>query len=474
MLQTTVASRLSEPLPEIELKTSDIGRDEIAQLIKGEEIKAALQVLITPLLNPLVEALINPLADAFADRILARLGNPVVATPTVASTPTVQTTVAPTVEVATEVTTAAPASTPRTTRKKRTLTPEAKARISASQKKRWENRDRHLTEEAKRKISDSQRKRWAVKNGTPLATPCEADTSTEADCQPQHNNLADVENATVAVAPAEAVLAVREGYKGDTFYIASDGHFIGEDGFVVPKDFDEFLNRYPKYIEGWVRRRLHGQGVEEDIEDWVQDLIIHMKYLPPKSKHRTLGKSDVIETFDPFAQYGASERRWRNYVNYCLANKYNTIHGKKAKNPVCRAGNMSLVAETNPEMHGEVTDEYIYSNSTYLADATDREEKKQKNKLLAHRFIEYVQTNEPDLFPVLEAVYVTGSSTDTIKEYCQTCKRVATTKEVELGEHKDHEVGMSPKDFNRARNRLKQLAASFVKQRGRKRSVKSS
>lgn len=446
MLQTTVAGNgLSESMPEIELKASDIGRDEIVELIKSEEVGTALQVILIHF------------ADIIANRVLARLGSAPLPTPTQAQPQTVL----PPATKSTEV----PAPETPATRKKRQCSPEVKARISESQKKRWETRPRKLDDAAKAKISESQKKRWAVKNGNPVSTPRETDTPTEADSQGQHNNPVDVVETKVVSVPSEAVLATRDGYKGDPFYISFDGHYIGEDGFVVPKDFDEFLERYPKYIGTWVRRRLNGQGIEEDIEDWCQDLIIHMKYLPPKSKHRALGKLDVIETFDPFAQYGASERRWRNYVNYCLANKYNTIHGKRTKNPVCRAGNLSLVSETSPDMHGEVTDEYVHSNSTILSNATDREDKKAENTYFTHKFVAYVQAQDPEVFPVLEAIYVAGSSTDTIKEFCQTCKKLATTKELELGEHEGHEVGMSPKEFNRARNRLKQLAGMFLKHR---------
>jgi len=110
-------------------------------------------------------------------------------------------------------------------------------------------------------------------------------------------------------------------------------------------------------------------------------------------------------------------------------------------------------------------DTHVHSNSTILSNATDREDKKAENTYFTHKFVAYVQAQDPEVFPVLEAIYVAGSSTDTIKEFCQTCKKLATTKELELGEHEGHEVGMSPKEFNRARNRLKQLAGMFLKHR---------
>jgi hypothetical protein len=442
MHQTTFESvELSESMPEIKLtvpvtKVSDIGVDELVKVIKNEEVGAALQVLM------------SYLADAVATRIMERMGQ----VSTLSARP--QATVIPIQRVtATEV---AP-------RKRKQLSEEARKRISESQKKRWENRPRTLSDEAKAKISASQKSRWAIRNGGEhvSASPSEASTSTEADRQSPHNN--PVDEAVTAVEIPEATLAVADGYKGDQFYIAADGHFIGDDGFVVPQDFTEFTQRFPKYIDSWVRRRLGGQGIEEDIEDWRQELIIHLKYLPPTSKHRGLGKEDVVQTFNPFAQYGASERRWRHYINNCLANKFNTIHGKKIKNPVCRPGNLTVASMTSPDHTGEVSDEYVYSKSEYLSNATDREEKNKNDMSFAKRFFDYVQVVEPEVFPILEAVYIAGSSTDTVKEFCKTCSRLATTKERAEGLHTDHEIGLSQKEFNRARNRLKALGVAFLK-----------
>src|SRR5208337_1709599 len=108
------------------------------------------------------------------------------------------------------------------------------------------------------------------------------------------------------------------------------GHFIGDDGFRVPKDFAELYARFPNYIRNWVKKRLGRYTVDDDVQDWTQDLILHMKYLPANSKHRQPGANgrpngcqDVVETFNPYSQYGASERRWRYYINYCLGNKFN-------------------------------------------------------------------------------------------------------------------------------------------------------
>lgn len=227
------------------------------------------------------------------------------------------------------------------------------------------------------------------------------------------------------------------------------GHYIGDDGFRVPKDFIEFYERYPNYIRNWVKKRLSRFTVDEDVEDWTQDLIIHMKYLPQTSKHRKPGANDrkdgctdVIETFNPIQQYGASERRFRSYINFCLANKFNTVYSKRNKNPICRQGNVSIVTSVDPSHeNGEydvVDDAYCHVHSDYLSNATARSMKQYENYLLANEFRRYVETKEPDLVPVIDAIQQTTSQ----GEASRTLKISETV-------------------FTRYRTRLKELAMCF-------------
>ena len=165
------------------------------------------------------------------------------------------------------------------------------------------------------------------------------------------------ETAVATPEPAVEEPEDHSNYTGDSFTKNPDGHFVGDDGFVVPRDFDEFYERYPKYVLNWVKKRLNRFAIDDDVEDWTQDLLIHMKFLPQGSKHRQVGAngrvngcSDVIETFNPYQQYGASERRFRNYINFCLANKFNTVQSKRQKNPVCRpaTSRSGCRPQTNP------------------------------------------------------------------------------------------------------------------------------
>lgn len=236
-------------------------------------------------------------------------------------------------------------------------------------------------------------------------------------------------------------------YTGDKFKVdATTGHFIGDDGFRVPHNFEEFWERYPNYITNWVKKRLHKHVVDEDVEDWDMDLYTFLKYLPEKSKHRLPGANgreagctDVIETFNPVLQYGASEKRFRNYINNCLANRFNTIVSKRSKNPVCRPGNYSFSAQMDPDNYEVVDDEYVHSKSESLSHSSNKIRVQLDQRLFIREYVDFVEEHDASMIPVLHAIAETG----TFGEAQRT-------------------LGLSEPDFNRARNRLKTLRDSFL------------
>ena len=79
-----------------------------------------------------------------------------------------------------------------------------------------------------------------------------------------------------------------------------------------------------------------------DMEDWTQDLLIHLLHLPPTSKHREAGKKDIVQTFDPHKHYGANQARFQSYVNLCLTNKFRSLHSKRMKDALSQPGSVSL------------------------------------------------------------------------------------------------------------------------------------
>jgi hypothetical protein len=224
---------------------------------------------------------------------------------------------------------------------------------------------------------------------------------------------------------------------------------------VVPDNFDEFYSRYPKYVINWAKKRLNSFVVTEDVEDWAQDLIIHMKYLPKDSKHRLPGANgrengceDVIQTFNPYQQYGASERRFRHYVNFCLANKFNTVYKKRDRNPLFRQSNLvldnTIDARDSSMRSGIVNDEFCHLNSERLMLAVEDEEKHQADALQVAEFTEFVKVEDPTMIPVMEAIGSTATQT-------QAAALLAKLRGEEVSES----------EFNRLRNRLKLLGDCF-------------
>jgi hypothetical protein len=121
------------------------------------------------------------------------------------------------------------------------------------------------------------------------------------------------------------------------FSVAGDGHYVGDDGFVVPRNFDEFYERYPKYVLNWVRRRINHFQVDDVVEDWAQDLLVYLKFSPVRSFTR--GETDkacrdVIAAFDPDEQGGASELSFRKYLNAVLADLFIAVAAKRPGNDV--------------------------------------------------------------------------------------------------------------------------------------------
>jgi hypothetical protein len=152
--------------------------------------------------------------------------------------------------------------------------------------------------------------------------------------------------------------------KRDPFSVR-DGRFVGDDGFVVPKNFDEFHERFPEYVRKWVRRHAGMSASKEDAEDWTQDLLIHLRYLPLNSKHRDAGKEDVIQTFDPVKHFGANQARFQNYINLCLTNKFRSLHSKRMQDALSQPGNMSLDTQREWNDARTVDDEFCHSHSVH-------------------------------------------------------------------------------------------------------------
>jgi hypothetical protein len=247
------------------------------------------------------------------------------------------------------------------------------------------------------------------------------------------SNTATIEDQPITFAEFSV-----EKRHAEPFGIA-DGHYVGQDGFVVPKDFDEFHERFPQYVRNWVRKHSDRFAQPEDVEDWTQDLLIHLKCLPPNSKYREVGKEDIVQTFNPARHYGASQRRFQNYINLCLANKFRTMYAARMKNPLCRTGNLSLSVQRDAEIWDQVDDEYCHAHSDYLRKAAERLEKQGQDRQRVMEFTHFARREDSASLPAIGAIFATGSHGDTAEF-----------------------LGMTDAGFVRMRTRLRQLGGCFV------------
>jgi hypothetical protein len=196
--------------------------------------------------------------------------------------------------------------------------------------------------------------------------------------------------------------------KTDPFTIL-DGRYVGHDGFVVPKDFNEFHERFPEYVRNWIRRHVDRSTPIEDVEDWTQDLLIYLRCLPATSKHREAGKEDIVQTFDPQKHHGANAARFFNYINLCLGNKLSSLRSKQMKNPVCRAGTLSLTTHWEGEDDAQVGDEFCHAHSEHLRRRCRRQEEQRDARRALAEFTQFLEREDSSVLPAMEAIAPTAT-----------------------------------------------------------------
>ena len=226
-------------------------------------------------------------------------------------------------------------------------------------------------------------------------------------------------------------------YKPDPFTI-KDGRSVGSDGFVIPKDFAEFHERFPDYVRKWVKRHADKSTSKEDVEDWTQDLLIHLSCLSLTSKYREAGKKDIVQTFDPHKHHGANAARFFNYINLCLGNKFSTMRSRRMKDALCRPGNLSINVEKPDEELCSI-DELCHKHSAHLRAAAKATEKQFSDGVFLEEFLNFVRREDPKALPTIEALMTTGTRGEAA-----------------------YWLGIAELEFDRMHTRVRHLARCFV------------
>lgn len=245
--------------------------------------------------------------------------------------------------------------------------------------------------------------------------------------------------------------------QSETYSVSTDGHFVGADGFIVPKNFIEYYDRsytapdgkcLPMGVRRFVMKRLHKQQVDDQVFDMEQELLLHLSFLPPTSKHRKVGKTDIIQCFDPAKQHGASAKRFHNFIARCLNNRVNTLFTKSSKNPLSNRNNLSIIEGTQSEVRyydsgdKEITPERLqHHSSVAAAKADEMHGDTYTQKIFIAQFRSFVEKNAPEMVCMLDAI----SGTDSFKEAQAT-----------LG------LAAKPRHFRKQREKLNLLKECFL------------
>jgi hypothetical protein len=168
-----------------------------------------------------------------------------------------------------------------------------------------------------------------------------------------------------ALHESQAATPAKCGGKRHLYTVSEDGHFVGHDGFVVPRSFKESFERHPRYVHSRVRL-LWPKVSGAECEDREIELLIFLMSLPEKSKFRALGYNgfphgckDRIQTFSPDHAYGASKPRFLNYVKMILTNHFTSLSVMASSNPIQRRSTLSLYSL---DQNGTIIDEaYVYA-----------------------------------------------------------------------------------------------------------------
>jgi hypothetical protein len=137
-----------------------------------------------------------------------------------------------------------------------------------------------------------------------------------------------------------------------------------------------------------------------------------MKCLPPTSKYREAGKEDIVQTFDPSKHQGANVRRFLNYINLCLGNRFRSLHSKRMKDALSNPRNVSLDTHAGWDDPGSIDDVYCHEHSEHLRRASEHLEKQGQDRRRITEFTDFVSREDSGVVPAIGAILTTDTQAD--------------------------------------------------------------
>jgi hypothetical protein len=246
------------------------------------------------------------------------------------------------------------------------------------------------------------------------------------------------------IVPEVQVASVKPLPNRAPYTISGDGHFIGHDGFIVPRSVEEFIDRYPRYVRDRVRLRWrHASAAER--EDYESELLIFLMTLPKDSKFRTPGYNgfpqgckDRVQTFSPDDEYGASGPCFFYYLKVILTNHFNSLWAKTFSDPIRRHGTLNLYSSDHDE--NVIDESYLYMLTGEVGALGMSYDRLVEVKIFVDEFVAYVGKHNPELVRVIKVI----QTADTLVEA-------------------QHALGLTERFFARARTRLMTLSSCLCK-----------
>lgn len=229
-------------------------------------------------------------------------------------------------------------------------------------------------------------------------------------------------------------------------YTFENGHWVGHDGFIVPANFAEFFERFPRYISNWVARYMPAaQYSITEREDRVSDLLLHLMDLPtdsiyrqPGANDRSEGCVDRIQVFHPARFYGASEPRFYSFLNRILLNHFISLSKKPGMNSLLRLNFVSIHTVDSDTKDSVIDESYLSHISSVFREAFDLQGHELEETVMVSEFLSFVEEHNPELIAVLNMIGECSS-------FVEAQMRLDMTEQI----------------FMRSRNRLKVLYHCF-------------
>ena len=199
--------------------------------------------------------------------------------------------------------------------------------------------------------------------------------------------------------------------------VSSEGNFLGKDGFVVPKNFEEFVARFPGYIMRWVGLAVRYPLVQckDDTLDWASELTL-----------RLMSPADVIARFDPARSNGATRTNFFSYVDLCLRNKFRNLLAKQSKDAVrdvARYETNEILAPQDQDTSLEDSEEYAHRRSSKLQESVQRNGKQEEDRQLVAAFHAFVTLHDTSVIPLMDAIAVYGTLSEAARSLRLSSRR---------------------------------------------------